>query len=60
MNNIDKDLKSVLKRGGFKCVCSCSQCEARKQGFTLNTNCKKEYTITNSQGLTQLAGEYIY
>jgi thiol-disulfide isomerase/thioredoxin len=23
---------------GFKCVCGCSQCEARKQGFTLNTN----------------------
>jgi hypothetical protein len=45
---------------GFKCVCICSQCEARKQGFTLNTNCKKEYITTNSQGLTQLAGEYIY
>jgi hypothetical protein len=45
---------------GFNCVCGCSQCEARKQGFTLNTNCKKEYITTNSGGLTQWVGEWIY
>jgi hypothetical protein len=59
-NNLIQSLQQPKMPVGFKCVCSCSQCEARKQGFTLNTNCKKEYTITNSQGLTQLVGEYIY
>jgi hypothetical protein len=65
MNIVTKIIQSLQQPKmpvGFKCEIEAMNIdEIREQGKGfLNTNTKKLKTITNSQGLTQLVGEYIY
>jgi hypothetical protein len=61
-NEIIQSLKQPKMPVGFKCEIEAMNIdEIREQGKGfLNTNTKKLKTTTNSQGLTQLVGEYIY
>jgi hypothetical protein len=61
-NHIIQSLQQPKMPIGFKCEIQAMNIdEIREQGKGfLNTNTKKLKTITNSQGLTQLVGEYIY
>jgi len=60
-DEIIQSLQQPKRPKYFETVCDCQECGANKTDLSLDMGCENKIaTITNSQGQTELVGEYIY
>jgi hypothetical protein len=56
-----KSLQQPKRPGYFETVCDCQECGANKTNLSLDMGCENKIAkTTNSQGQTELVGEYSY